>query len=131
MQNQWKQVDVLQEKFHKRFGTRIIKKNHKGRRVDKAINTSNFVYRNWIYIGEFCVALILSFSTLIFGTGNQTPNNLELVYPIQEVSVLECRTQEWNSLTNSCKKELPIIKGADYDKYKDNKEYTDIYTVLF
>ena len=77
------------------------------------------------------MALVLSFSTLIFGNGNQTPNNLELVYPLQEVSTLDCRTQEWNSMTSACKKQLPIIKGADYDRYRNDKAYTDIYTVLF
>lgn len=131
MNKQWKQLDALQDRFHKRFGNRIIRKNHKWKRVDKAINTSNFLYRNWLYIGEFCVALVLSFSTLIFGNGNQTPNNLELVYPLQEVSSLDCRTQERNSLQKSCKKTLPIIQWANYANYENNTEYTDIYTVLY
>lgn len=34
-------------------------------------------------------------------------------------------------MTSECKKQLPIIKGANYDGYRDNKDYTDIYTVLY
>ncbi len=131
MQNQWKHLDQLQAKIHKRFGTRILRKNHKGRRIDKAINTSNFLHRNWIYVGELCLAVVLSFSTWIFGNGNGTPNNQELVYPLQEVSSLDCRTQERSTLSSSCKKTLPIIKGANYANYENNTDYTDIYTVLF
>lgn len=131
MKNQWKEVEALQARFHKRFGTRIIKKNHKWRRIDKAFNASKFLHRNWIYVGELCLALVLSFSTLIFGDGNGTPNNRELVYPLQEISTLECRTQERNTLKAECKRELPIIKGANYANYENNTDYTTIYTVLF
>ncbi len=131
MRKEWKQMEALQARFHKKFGNRILKKQHKGRRIDKAFNTSKFLHRNWLYIGELCLAVVLSFSTLIFGNGNGTPNNQELVYPLQEVSTLECRTQERNVLSSSCKKTLPIIKGANYANYENNPEYTDIYTVLF
>lgn len=131
MNNQWKRLEAFQAKLHKRFGTRILKKHHKGKRIDKAFNTSNFLHRNWIYIGELSLAIVLSCSTLIFGNGNTTPNNRELVYPLSEVSTIECRTKEWSTLTPDCKKELPIIKGANYTNYENNTDYTDIYTVLF
>ena len=103
--------------FHKRFWNRILRKHHRWRRVDKAINASNFLYRNWIHIGELCVALLLSFSTFIFGNGTATPNNQELVYPLQEVSTLECRIDAWDTLSQSCKIQLPIIAWANYNKY--------------
>lgn len=74
---------------------------------------------------------MLSFSTLIFGNGKATPNNQSLVYPLQEVSTVECRTQEWHTLPTSCKLELPIIHDADYAAYRSNAQYTGIYSVLY
>ena len=117
--------------FHKRFWNRILRKHHRWRRVDKAINASNFLYRNWIHIGELCVALLLSLSTFIFGNGTATPNNQELVYPLQEVSTLECRMDAWDTLSQKCKIQLPIIAWANYKNYINNTTYTDIYSVLY
>lgn len=131
MAQQRKQIQAFQDKMYRKLGNRILNKQHKGRRIDKAFKASTSLHRSWIYVGELSIALVLSFSTLIFGTGNSTPNNQGLVYPLQEVSTLECRTQEWNTLTSECKKILPIIRGANYSAYEQNKEYTDIYTVLF
>ena len=56
---------------------------------------------------------------------------MKLVYPLQEVAKLECRSEEWAKLDDSCKINLPLIQNADYQKYAGNKLYTDIYTVLF
>ena len=117
--------------FHKRFWNRILRKHHRWRRVDKAINTSNFLYRNRIHIGELCVALLLSFSTFIFGNWTATPNNQELVYPLQEVSTLECRIDAWDTLSENCKIQLPIIAWANYKNYVNKTTYTDIYSVLY
>ena len=121
----------MRANLHKRFWNRILRKHHRWRRVDKAFSASNFLYRNWIHIGELCVALLLSFSTIIFWNWTATPNNQELVYPLQEVSTLECRTEAWDSLTQSCKIQLPIIAWANYKNYISNTTYTDIYSVLY
>ena len=121
----------MRANFHKRFWNRILRKHHRLRRVDKAINASNFLYRNWIHLWELVVALLLSFSTFIFWNWTATPNNQELVYPLQEVSTLECRTNAWDTLSQSCKIQLPIIAWANYNKYISNSTYTDIYTVLY
>lgn len=99
--------------------------------MDKALNFSNKVSQKLIYLGEILVVGIFSYSTLIFGNTNSTPNNTHLVYPVSEVSTLECRTQEWANLTPECKTPLPIIQNANYDAYANTKAYTDIYTVLF
>lgn len=121
MNTNWHSYDAqLNASFHNRFGNRLIKKQNKGRRVDKAFNFSNKISQNLIYLGEILIVGIFSFSTLIFGSGNLTPNNSTLVYPLQEVSKLECRTQEWALLSGECKKTLPIIKGAAYDQYQNN-----------
>jgi murein DD-endopeptidase MepM/ murein hydrolase activator NlpD len=52
------------------------------------------------------------------------------MYPLHQVSSLECRTQEWSTLSPECKLTLPHIRGADYVTYQNEKTYTDIYTVL-
>lgn len=131
MQKQWQKYEHINANLHKRFGARLIKKQNKGRRVDKAFNFSNKISQNLLYLGEILVVGIFSFSTLIFGNGNATPNNTQLVYPLHEVSTLDCRHQEWATLNEACKLSLPIIQNADYDRYRNNKNYTDIYTVLF
>ena len=84
-----------------------------------------------IYLGEIMIVAVFSFCTWIFGNGDLTPNNMKLVYPLQEVAKLECRSEEWAKLDDSCKINLPLIQNADYQKYAGNKLYTDIYTVLF
>lgn len=121
----------LADSVHKKFGTKLIKRQHKGKRVDKLFNFSNKISQNLIYLGEIFVVGLFSFSTLIFGNTANIPNNTALVYPLNEVSKLECRTQEWASLGSECKTPLPIIKGGNYDLYANLTKYTDIYTVLF
>lgn len=131
MQKKWRQYQQINEALHKRFGNRLIKKQNKGRRADKAFNLSNKISQNLLYLGEILVVGIFSFSTLIFGNGITTPNNVKLVYPLQEVSTLDCRHQDWANLSDACKVELPIIENADYPRYEGQRNYTDIYTVLF
>ena len=121
----------MRANLHRKFWNRILRKHHKWRRVDKAINASNFLYRNWIHIWELVVAILLSFSTFIFGNWTATPNNQELLYPLQEVSTLECRMDAWDTLSQNCKIQLPIIAWANYKNYINNSTYTDIYTVLY
>ncbi len=59
----------------------------------------------------------------------------QFVYPIQEMSKLNCRFQKFSELTSDCKRKLPILKTKDYKKYiKQNgwyNDYTRIYTVLW
>lgn len=62
-------------------------------------------------------------------------NTSKIVYPIQEMSELECRFQKFSELKSNCKRQLPILKTKDYKKYikKDGwyNDYTRIYTVLW
>ncbi|MDR2415225.1 MAG: M23 family metallopeptidase [Candidatus Peribacteria bacterium] len=83
-----------------------------------------------MHFGELCLALVFMATTYLFGTGENLPNNTSLVYPLYQVSTLECRTQEWSTLSDACKLKLPLIRGADYVTYQNEKLYTDIYTVL-
>ncbi len=127
----WSEYEHLSNSFHKYFGNRIISHDHKGRRIDLALNVSNKAKSRWIYAGEIAVVAILGFVTLIFGNTSSLPNNSELVYPLDQVSTLECRTQTRSAMPEECKIQLPLIQGAKYANYAENKDYTDIYTVLF
>jgi len=56
----------------------------------------------------------------------------EMVYPIQTMSKLECRFQDYSTLWDECKMPLPILKTSDYTKYKnDYNLYRRVYTVLW
>lgn len=59
-------------------------------------------------------------------------NWANLVYPIQTMSKVECRFQNYSSLSSSCKMSLPVLKTKDYKKYKnDYALYRRVYTVLW
>jgi hypothetical protein len=83
-------------------------------------------------------AAIISLSMLVF---NLLPhkifatNNNEIVYPLKQISKLECRFEEFDTLTSSCKQTLPILTTNEYEKYakKDGgyNDYTRLYTVLW
>lgn len=53
------------------------------------------------------------------------------VYPLDEISKPSCRFEIRSNLSEECKMKLPKIENADYSKYKDNKLYRIIYTVLW
>ena len=125
-----KVYETIHNKFNETLGKKIITRNHRGRRVEKAYKAANHLSNGWIHFGELCLALVFMTTTYLFGNGDNLPNNTTLVYPLYEVSKLECRTQEFSTLSSSCKIELPIIHGADYTTYENEKIYKDIYTVL-
>ena len=83
-----------------------------------------------MYAWEAILAfLFIGWATMRWSGDNLT-NNTSLVYPLYQVSTLECRTEERNSMPDSCKIKLPIIHNADYSTYVNEKIYTDIYTTL-
>jgi hypothetical protein len=59
----------------------------------------------------------------------------ELVFPLREISKLECRFEDFDKLSSSCKQDLPILSPHDYSKYATKNggynDYTRIYTVLW
>lgn len=59
----------------------------------------------------------------------------KIVYPIQEISKLECRFQDFDTLSSSCKQTLPTLNTKDYKKYATKNggynDFTRIYTVLW
>lgn len=56
----------------------------------------------------------------------------EMVYPIQTMSKINCRFENYQSLWDECKMSLPILKTSDYIKYKnDYSLYRRVYTILW
>jgi len=44
-------------------------------------------------------------------------SNDEVVYPLKQISKLECRFEDFDTLASNCKESLPILKTKDYKKY--------------
>lgn len=54
------------------------------------------------------------------------------IYPIQQMSKVECRFQEFSTLWSECKMDLPILTPENYTTYKnDSSLYRRVYTVLW
>ena len=119
------------QKFNVALWRRIISHNHRWRRVEKFYNAATRCSRWWMYAWEAVLAfLFIGWATMSWSGDNLT-NNTSLVYPLYEVSTLECRVLERESMPDSCKIKLPIIHNADYSTYVNEKTYTDIYTTLW
>ena len=90
---------------------------------------ANHISNGRVHFGELCLAMLFMTGSYMLAGGGNLPNNTTLVYPLHKVSTLECRTLKRDTMPESCKIDLPIIRGANYSAYQDNKLYTDIYTV--
>ena len=119
------------QRFNMALWRRIISHNHRWRRVEKLYNAVNTCSRRWMYIWEAVLAFLFIWWATMRWSWDNLKNNTSLVYPLFQVSTLECRTQERNSMPDSCKIKLPIIHNADYSTYVNEKTYTDIYTTLW
>ena len=82
-----------------------------------------------IFIGIF---LITNVNPIVTSAWN---SNDKIVYPLQEVSKLDCRFENFSDLSSNCKQKLPILKTKDYKKYSEKNggynDYTRYYTVLW
>jgi hypothetical protein len=87
-------------------------------------------HHHLIHIGELLVLCVASLFTLVFAGSTGLPNNTSLSYPLQQVSLISCRTQAWDDISDKCKINLPIIQGANYEQYQDSILHKQIYTVL-
>ena len=83
------------------------------------------------------VALLWIFITTNTITLNWNANasSNKIVYPLKEISKLECRFQNFHDLKSNCKQDLPILKTRDYKKYATKNgwynDFTRLYTVLW
>jgi hypothetical protein len=84
--------------------------------------------------------VMVVFSVAFLGNGlfaattslSKVSTNTSLIYPLKKVSTFACRQlmKPRSELEEKCKVDLPIIQSANYDTYKNNTEYKNIYTVL-
>lgn len=118
------------QKFNTALWRRIISHNHRWRRVEKLYRAATKYSHWWIYAGEAVLAFLFIWWATMRWSWDNLKNNTTLVYPLNQVSTLECRTLERSSMPDSCKIKLPIIHNADYQTYVNEKTYTDIYTTL-
>jgi len=44
-------------------------------------------------------------------------NNDVVIYPLKQISKLQCRFQKFSEMADDCKKDLPILNTKDYKKY--------------
>jgi len=81
------------------------------------------------------VTLISFIVTSSFTFSVEASNNNDIIYPLKQISKLKCRFEDFDTLSSDCKRDLPILKTKDYNKYiKENwgyNEFTRIYTVLW
>ena len=118
------------QKFNEALWRRIISHNHRWRRVEKLYRAAKKCTHRWVYVGEAVLAFLFIWWATMWWSWDNLKNNTTLVYPLNQVSTLECRTLERSSMPESCKIKLPIIHNADYQTYINEKTYTDIYTTL-
>ncbi|QFR39215.1 M23 family metallopeptidase [Candidatus Gracilibacteria bacterium 28_42_T64] len=80
-------------------------------------------------LGIFIVTNIIPIPTTL------AASNDKIIYPLKEISKLECRFKEFSELTSDCKQNLPVLKTKDYKKYANEdggyNQYTRIYTELW
>ncbi len=120
---------TIQEKIHKHIMHHVCMSYHKHHhKVHRAVH---HIHHFGVYVGELALIMMVWFSSLMFAWGIWLPENDSFVYPLQKVSKLECRAEYWEDMDESCKIDLPIIRNAAYDQYKDELIYRQIYTVLF
>lgn len=118
------------QKFNIALWRRIISHHHRWRRVEKLYNAAKKCSHWRIYTWEAVLAFLFIWWATMRWSWDNLKNNTSLVYPLFQVSTLECRTLERNSMPDSCKIKLPIIHNADYSTYVNEKTYTDVYTTL-
>ena len=119
------------QRFNMALWRRIISHHHRWRRVEKLYNVARECSHRWMYIWEWVLAFLFIWWATMRWSWDNLKNNTSLVYPLFQVSTLECRTLERSSMPDSCKIKLPIIHNADYATYINEKTYTDIYTTLW
>ena len=126
----------LYEKVHDRLHNHVRK--HIARHINAVHKHFSRIYRLhthvkhiWIHLWELIVVWIFAFFSLMHAWNSWSlPNNTSFWYPLKQVSTLECRTQYFEDMDESCKINLPIIRWANYAAYMNNTTYRSIYTTL-
>lgn len=114
----------LHKKIHHHVWRHISKHGH------KIHHHTHHAHHHLLHLGEMILVWTIGFMSLMFASSSNLPNNTSFWYPLQKVSTVECRTLYRWDMPDSCKVNLPIIHGANYNAYQDNDFYRSIYTAL-
>lgn len=125
--------EKVHERLHKHLHRHLAKHINAVHRHLYRLNRFH-VHANHIFVHlwELIVVWIFAFFSLMHAWNSWSlPNNTSFSYPLRQVSTLECRTQYFEDMDESCKINLPIIKWANYAAYMSNTTYRSIYTTLW
>jgi murein DD-endopeptidase MepM/ murein hydrolase activator NlpD len=96
----------------------------------KHFHITHHSHHHFAHMGELILILLVWCMSRIFAGNVWLPSNTSFVYPLQQVSTIDCRAQQWEQLEDDCKLNLPRIANANYAGYKDSTIHRQIYTVL-
>lgn len=130
------QNDSLHSKVHDRLHKHIQKRVAKHihfihRHYSRVKRIHEHVHHIFVHIGELIAVWVFTFFGLMHAWSASLPNNSSFTYPLQKVSTVDCRTLYRWDMPDSCKINLPIIRGANYIAYAGNSLYRSIYTTLW
>lgn len=126
---------VLNEWYCERKYSRKEKAYKKLHENITAVTHAATYHLETLYISILGLVMGLAFvgNSMFADTTANLKTNDYLIYPLTHVTTFSCRQQmkPWSELPDSCKVPLPIIKDANYDEYRNDLEYKNIYTVLW
>jgi hypothetical protein len=65
--------------------------------------------------GFILATIVVAIMSPIMVSASSTSDTV--IYPLKEVSKLDCRFQEFSNLSSDCKQPLPVLNTKDYKKY--------------
>ncbi len=119
------------KKLRKKVATHIKGKvSRHGHKIHKAVHVMSSLVASIEYVILFMGSLLGVVSLSGFAALWWATNDY-LEYPLKHVSLIECRTQHWDTIEESCKIDLPRIHKANYAAYANNELYRQTYSVLW
>lgn len=95
-------------------------------KIKMSLNTKKVL--SWILILAFALNSVSPYN-------NSEAWSDEIIYPLKQISKLECRFNDYDTLGSECKQDLPILTTKDYVKYATQNgwynDYTRLYTMLW
>lgn len=118
----------LHKQVHRHIAKHINSIHRHLYRINRFHTHANHIF---VHLWELIVVWVFAFFSLMHAWNSWSlPNNTSFGYPLRQVSTLECRTQYFEDMDDSCKINLPIIRWANYAAYMHNTTYRSIYTTL-
>lgn len=119
----------LHKQVHRHIAKHINSIHRHLYRINRFHTHANHIF---VHLWELIVVWVFAFFSLMHAWNSWSlPNNTSFGYPLKQVSTLECRTQYFEDMEDSCKINLPIIRWANYAAYMHNTTYRSIYTTLW